>query len=83
MINKETPSGSENFVMDFDKLSELTGKSLTDIADELDVDKSFISNSKIKPKIMNRIMVSYMEKFEKVLPLKDLFIPEPQNNNQL
>lgn len=77
-MSKETAEPQE-YVMDFDKLQERTGKSQTELADELGVDKSFISASKTKPRIMNRIIKAYIEKFEDKLPLKDLLIEAPKS----
>lgn len=75
-MSKEKPKSPE-YVMDFDKLQQLTGKSQTELADDLGVDKSFISASKTKPRIMNRIIMTYIEKFEDKLPLKQLLVEVP------
>ena len=72
------PDPEAEYVMDFDKLKELTGKSFKQLADDLNVDKSFVTASKTKPKISNRIIAVYLDKFEKTLPLKNFLIIVPK-----
>ena len=69
-------------VMDFERLKQLTGKSYVDISAELGVDKSYITSSNKTPKSGNKIIVAYLAKFDKILPLKELFkkAPEKQKN---
>ncbi len=75
-MSEENKAGDSapDYVMDFDRLKKLTEKSFAELADELEVDKSFVTTSKTKPKIMNRIIAVYLQKFEKTLPLKDFLI---------
>lgn len=68
----------KEYVMDFDRLAKLTNQKPSELAKELGVVKSFISVSKTKPKILNRFIVNYLNKYNQILPMQEFLVEEPQ-----